>query len=189
MGKAHGKNILDEGPVIIEMDKESDNNNNNNPLIVEYANKHPDVISMEEETMNEGADYQGGGAGHQSDINKEMEDKHDNHDANGVPVNKPTQPDNTSDGGLEHNVRWLHRHQQPLSRLTWDKHHQGNIFGQYAHEDAEQEVDEYMHSMILEDQCKAVKSYLSHVFEFIITQYSVKSWLRKVRAGKDREAM
>jgi len=184
-GIAPGENVLDDGPVIIEADEESDNIGDE-PLIVEYPNQYPDAVSVEVESIGHRADDQDGGADHQFDVDNDTGMELNVHEA---PFNDPTQPDDASDESLEHNMRRSRRRRQPSSRLTWDERNQGDVFAQYAHEDAEQKVDEYMHSMISKDLCGAVDSYLVPVFEFIITQYSIKSGLRKVRAGKDREAM
>jgi len=63
------------------------------------------------------------------------------------------------------------------------------VFFQYCNEGAEDKLDKYMHSMISEEQCDVIDSYLTPIFEFIITQYAVKSAIKKTRAGKDREAL
>jgi hypothetical protein len=74
---------------------------------------------------------------------------------------------------------------QMYTRLTWEEHHQHNLFAQFAQDDAEKHVDEYMHTMGSDEQCDAIDSYLVPVFKFIIIQYSIKAGLEKVKARRD----
>jgi hypothetical protein len=62
-----------------------------------------------------------------------------------------------------------------------------NVFAMYQDDAAEQRVDEYMHSMISERSCAEVDSYLPAVFEFIVTQFGVKSAIDKARNGSSEE--
>jgi hypothetical protein len=62
-----------------------------------------------------------------------------------------------------------------------------NIFTMYDKDGAEEGVDEYMHSMLDEDKCDEIDSYLTPVFEHIITQYAVKSGLEKIKNANKEE--
>lgn len=84
-------------------------------------------------------------------------------------------------------VRRTGPQRKPSTRLTLEEHYQHNVFAQFAQDDAEKQVDEYMHSMVSDEQCNAIDSYLVPVFEFIITQYSIKAGLEKAKAGGDKE--
>ncbi len=60
------------------------------------------------------------------------------------------------------------------------------MFAMYGKEEAERDVDEYMHTTLPEDECGEIDSYLVPVFEFIMTQYSLKAGLKKF--GEQGEA-
>jgi hypothetical protein len=62
-----------------------------------------------------------------------------------------------------------------------------NVFAMYQDDGAEQRVDEYMHSMISEKDCRELDSYLPAVFEFIISQFGVKAAIDKAKNGTNEE--
>jgi hypothetical protein len=57
----------------------------------------------------------------------------------------------------------------------------------YEKEGAEEGVDEYMHSMLDEEKCNEVDSYLTPVFEHIITQCAIKTGLKKIKNANKEE--
>jgi len=177
---APGEDGLDQGPVIIEQDEES-MGDDEEPELIEHVRNDQEAVSVADESLD-------GGAGEDFETTDEPEVK-------ASDVDPEDSPEDDLGGGSaegsdeeEHGeLRRSSRHRTKSTRLTWDTRHQGNVFAQYMQEDAEDDVDDYMHSMVSEENCAAIDSYLVPVFEFIITQYSFKSGLKKVRAGKDRE--
>lgn len=82
----------------------------------------------------------------------------------------------------ENRPRRSRRKRKVSSRLDGFEH---NIFAMYGDEKAEERIDEYMHATLSEDVCEQIDSYLVPVFEFVITQYSLKAGLKKAK-GKDK---
>lgn len=73
--------------------------------------------------------------------------------------------------------------QKVSSRLKGFEH---NMFAMYNQDDMATEVDEYMHMMLSKDKCNQIDSCLVPVFEFIVTQYSLNTGLKK-SGGKDKK--
>jgi hypothetical protein len=107
----------------------------------------------------------------------------------GGAVSENDEPHSDEDGdepdgdGEGVQLRRSKRKRRVTTRLDGFEH---NMFATYSREGAEEEVDEYMHATLSEDKCNEMDSYLVPVFEFIITQYSLKAGLRKAK-GKDKK--
>lgn len=82
-------------------------------------------------------------------------------------------------------IRRSKRNRKVPSRFEGFEH---SMFAMYDEENAEKEVDEYMHATLSEEKCNVIDSYLVPVFEFIIAQYSLKAGLKKAE-GKDKKAI
>jgi hypothetical protein len=74
-------------------------------------------------------------------------------------------------------LRWSGRTRRVSQMLCYPSE---NIFAMYSEEGSEEAVDEYMHSMLEQEDCDKVDSYLEPVFEFIVTQFAVAG-LEKIK--------
>ncbi|KAL7480380.1 hypothetical protein ACHAW6_006074, partial [Cyclotella cf. meneghiniana] len=160
-----GEDMLQEGPVLVEPDEESEAGEADDPEIINPPEAQIDATPVDDEMSHVETDDTEGGLLHGGADEAEVD--------GGEEITE--EADSGSEQANYEGVRRSKRLKKISTKLTWDERHQDNVFFQYCDEGAEDKLDEYMHSMISEEQCEVIDSCLTPIFEFIITQYAIKS--------------
>eukprot|EP00804_Cyclotella_cryptica_P005871 CCRYP_000147-RA/>CCRYP_000147-RA protein AED:0.12 eAED:0.13 QI:0/0/0/1/0/0/3/0/1214 len=196
----------DQGPHLVEADPDEMGDDDSIIEIGEVPPTEPqgivDIDYEDEPEQDPGADYgdQGADPIHGGELSDDEGADGEYHEGDESPESELLDHDEStgglSDQGAAHQLgdedeaeegmpRRSRRNRKVSTRLEGFEH---GIFTMYDREDAEAEVDEYMHATLSEDKCNEIDSYLVPVFGFIITKYSLKAGLKKAK-GKDRKAI
>jgi hypothetical protein len=171
----------DQGPHLVEPE---DADSDDDVSIIDVADGAIGNIAIEIEDIEDGSvisEDQGAVFDHEG-VLEQQEAALDTEDESAEDEGEHSDGGDDGEGVLPRRSK---RNRKISTRLRGYEH---NVFAMYDREEAEREVDEYMHATVTEDQCNMIDSYLMPVFEFIVTQYSLKAGLEKAK-GKDKEAI
>jgi hypothetical protein len=183
-----GDDMREQGPHRIEADQEVFDEDDSIVAVTDTIPTAPeDAIEMDDGSV--GLDDHGAAfdpedelSGPEGDLLYQATAGEGQHKAPGNILENDQELDAEGKGKLP---RWSKQKQKISSTIDRFEH---NMFSMYSHNHADKEVDEYVHATLSEDKCDEIDSYLVPIFEFIVTQYSLKAGLKKAK-GKDKKAM